>query len=138
MEAGCHHRHPLPGAQKVDQVHGGGAVVQEQQVAVPDQSLRRPGDIPLALRMLLGTAAEEGHLLPGAGTDTAVDLLRRSGIHKIRHVRTDRIHADAEMGAQLLHGDALPPGDQSLHLFPAFFLHKFLPRARVRISLGLS
>ena len=138
MKAPRHHRHPLLRAQEVQQVHGGGAVVQEQQVAVPDQGLRRPGDGALALRILLGTAAEQGHLLLGPGPDAAVDLLRGARAHQVCHIRADRIHADPEMGAQLLHGDALAPGDQRLHLLPAFFLHKLLPGRGCVISSRLS
>ena len=115
--------HMLEGVQAVDQVHGGGAGVDVEGVAVLDAGLGALSDPALFLGVELGALGEQGHLLPLKGPDAAVDLLHRAGVRQVGHVGADRVHGHAEFLPQLLHGDRFPPGHQGLDLLAAVVLH---------------
>ena len=124
--------HMLAGVQAFDQMHGGGARIDVQGVPVLHKALGVPGDPQLFPGAELGALGEQRDLLPLSGTDAAVNLFHRPGIHQIGYVGADGIHGYAEALAQLLHGDSIPPGDQGFHLFSTVVLHREPPFRKIQ------
>ena len=119
--------HMFGGVQEVDEVHGGGAGVDVQGVAVLDELLGAPGHPALLLGPELGALGEQGRLLPLDRPDASVNFFHRAGAHQVGHVGPDGVHGDAEGVPQLFHGDGVPLGHQGLDPLAPVVLHPQRP-----------
>ena len=93
---GGHHGDPAVPVQIVQQVHGGGAGVNKQNVSLVDLGRGSPGQPPFRLRPQQGAGLEQRHVCLPPELDTAIYLLHHTCFDQICHVRADGIHRNTK------------------------------------------